>query len=218
MSLAKLDRCSYEKYGIYGAPPPPVAGSLESTRPFDEMSCAADVPEEPVQHIAPSADESILAEAPLASASSVSRKTGRRVLVVDDVSSNRKLVIRLLLRSGVESCEQAADGQEALAAYKKARMAQCLNNTRNSFESVSSSVTVDEPFDAILMDCEMPVMNGPTATKQLREMGCRAPIVGISGNVMPADVQMFMLHGADAVLPKPLVFAELEKIWKGYEK
>jgi CheY-like chemotaxis protein len=35
-----------------------------------------------------------------------------------------------------------------------------------------------EPFDIILMDFEMPIMNGPLATKRLRELGCKAPIIG----------------------------------------
>eukprot|EP00601_Ochromonadales_sp_CCMP2298_P000035 CAMPEP_0173180008 /NCGR_PEP_ID=MMETSP1141-20130122/6460_1 /TAXON_ID=483371 /ORGANISM="non described non described, Strain CCMP2298" /LENGTH=128 /DNA_ID=CAMNT_0014102777 /DNA_START=1 /DNA_END=384 /DNA_ORIENTATION=- len=50
----------------------------------------------------------------------------------------------------------------------------------------------------------MPVMNGPTATKQLREMGCDSYIVGVTGNVMQADVDVFMDAGANAVLAKPL--------------
>jgi CheY-like chemotaxis protein len=40
------------------------------------------------------------------------------------------------------------------------------------------------PPEAVLMDYEMPVMNGPTATKQLREMGCGSYIIGVTGNVM----------------------------------
>mmetsp|Transcript_26208 Transcript_26208/g.58887 ORF Transcript_26208/g.58887 Transcript_26208/m.58887 type:complete len:156 (+) Transcript_26208:2-469(+) len=50
----------------------------------------------------------------------------------------------------------------------------------------------------------MPVMNGPTATKQLREMGCGSYIVGVTGNVMQADIDVFMQAGADSVLAKPM--------------
>mmetsp|Transcript_25849 Transcript_25849/g.55888 ORF Transcript_25849/g.55888 Transcript_25849/m.55888 type:complete len:139 (+) Transcript_25849:1-417(+) len=50
----------------------------------------------------------------------------------------------------------------------------------------------------------MPVMNGPTATKHLREIGCDSYIVGVTGNVMQADVDVFIEHGANAVLAKPL--------------
>jgi CheY-like chemotaxis protein len=47
-------------------------------------------------------------------------------------------------------------------------------------------------------------MNGPTATKHLREMGCDCHIIGVTGNVMAADVDFFIQHGANAVLAKPL--------------
>jgi CheY-like chemotaxis protein len=50
----------------------------------------------------------------------------------------------------------------------------------------------------------MPIMNGPKATKHLREMGCDCFIAGVTGNVMQADVNVFKQHGANAVLSKPL--------------
>ena len=120
----------------------------------------------------------------------------KKVMVVDDVLSNRKMLMRLLQRKGIECNVEAEDGHIAVNMYKQAKG--------------SSS---EEPFDAILMDYEMPVMNGPTATKVLRDMGCVALIVGVSGNVLPADVEYYLSMGANAVLPKPLNYAELEKIW-----
>ncbi|KAJ1433368.1 CheY-like superfamily [Ochromonadaceae sp. CCMP2298] len=63
-------------------------------------------------------------------------------------------------------------------------------------------------MDLILMDFEMPRMNGPTATKTLRDMGCDLPIVGLTGNVLAEDLQFFMEHGLNFVLTKPLT-AEL---------
>mmetsp|Transcript_24827 Transcript_24827/g.55728 ORF Transcript_24827/g.55728 Transcript_24827/m.55728 type:complete len:131 (-) Transcript_24827:475-867(-) len=50
----------------------------------------------------------------------------------------------------------------------------------------------------------MPVMNGPTATKRLREMECDCYIMGVTGNVMQQDTDVFYAHGANAVLAKPL--------------
>ncbi|KAJ1417052.1 hypothetical protein B484DRAFT_434341 [Ochromonadaceae sp. CCMP2298] len=50
----------------------------------------------------------------------------------------------------------------------------------------------------------MPRMNGPTATSHLREMGCDCFIIGVTGNVMQADKDVFKSAGADAVLAKPL--------------
>jgi CheY-like chemotaxis protein len=148
----------------------------------------------------------------------------RKVLVVDDVASNLKMMTRLLMRGGVQECIQATNGQEAVEAYLKARDAavaleaqtmqlQCIEEGGGDNEPPMASVAHVEPFDAILMDFEMPVMNGPTATAKLRALGCTAPIIGITGNVLPTDVQLFKEHGANAVLPKPLKIADLELVW-----
>jgi CheY-like chemotaxis protein len=157
----------------------------------------------------------------------------KRVLLVDDVTSNLKMATRLLMRGGVEMCEQAVDGQDAISKYlaarervdQEARLAaqqQLLEGggeVQTTGKENGASVQQVEPFDAILMDFEMPVMNGPTATAKLREMGCTAPIIGITGNVLPQDIKLFLNSGATAVLPKPLKFAELEALWRsGGEK
>jgi CheY-like chemotaxis protein len=106
------------------------------------------------------------------------------LLVVDDALSNRKLLMRILKAKGYV-CSEAADGAQALEVYRT----MCDQGT---------------PPCAILMDFEMPIMNGPTATKHLREMGCNCYIMGVTGNVMQADVDVFKQHGANAVLYKPL--------------
>jgi CheY-like chemotaxis protein len=155
----------------------------------------------------------------------------RKVLVVDDAASNLKMRTRLLMRGGVRECVQAANGQEAVEAYLQARDAagaleaqtmqlQCIEEGGGGGAGESMSEPAQmvatphvEPFDAILMDFEMPVMNGPAATAKLRALGCTAPIIGITGNVLPADVQLFKQHGATAVLPKPLNITELESVW-----
>ena len=107
-----------------------------------------------------------------------------KVLVVDDAPSNRKMLVRLLVAKGYV-CEQAEDGQLAIDAYV-------------------ALTAGGELLDAILMDYEMPVMNGPAATRRLREMGCTCLIVGVTGNLLPEDVAYYKEKGADAVLGKPL--------------
>ena len=108
----------------------------------------------------------------------------RRVIVVDDAVSNRKLLMRILKAKGYE-CDGAEDGQQAVDLYVSLRHK-------------------GEPVDAILMDFEMPVMDGPTATKRIRELGCNCFIVGVTGNLLPQDIDHFRAHGANAVLAKPL--------------
>ena len=117
------------------------------------------------------------------------------ILVVDDATTNRKLCIRLLERSG-HTCHGACDGKEAVDMVKKT----IADNTA-------------QPYDCILMDHEMPVMTGPEATSAMRKMGCSAYIVGVTGNVMSEDVEHFHQSGANSVLPKPFRLEALENCW-----
>ncbi|KAJ1380660.1 hypothetical protein B484DRAFT_411969 [Ochromonadaceae sp. CCMP2298] len=55
------------------------------------------------------------------------------------------------------------------------------------------------------MDYEMPVLNGPSATRLLREQGCSCFIFGVTGNVMQKDIDFFISCGADAVFAKRFV-------------
>jgi CheY-like chemotaxis protein len=115
-----------------------------------------------------------------------------QLLVVDDSALNRKMLTRLLTSLSY-TCEQAEDGSAAVRKYLE-------------------MVERGEPPDAILMDYEMPVMNGPSATARLRELGCACLIVGVTGNVLSQDVEFFKEMGADAVLPKPIALESFERL------
>jgi CheY-like chemotaxis protein len=106
-----------------------------------------------------------------------------RSLVVDDSEMNRKLLSRLLQSHG-HVCVQANDGLEA-------------------FKLVRQSLDEFNPYDAILLDYEMTEMNGPTAARETRQLGCDSFLVGITGNILPEAVAHFKECGADGVLPKP---------------
>ena len=106
------------------------------------------------------------------------------VLVVDDATSNRKLLMRILSSKGYH-CYGAEDGEQGVQAFINLQAENIV-------------------LDAVVMDFEMPVMNGPTATKKLRELGCTCFIAGVTGNVLPADVDYFKAHGANTVIAKPL--------------
>ena len=116
-----------------------------------------------------------------------------RILVVDDVQSNRKLVARMA-RNRNHRVDEAQNGREAVDKVRAARKAHT-------------------PYDTILMDYEMPVLKGPEAVQEIREMGCQSLIIGITGNVLADDVSRFVACGANAVLPKPVRFQMLEKMW-----
>jgi len=116
-------------------------------------------------------------------------------LVVDDAHLNRKMMCRSL-RGRWDSVTEAEDGQEALNA-------------------VIQSMRRRKPFDVVLMDYNMPIMTGPAAARCMREQGYDGVIIGVSGNVMQCDVDFFLSHGADQVLPKPVDVTLLETVLAG---
>jgi CheY-like chemotaxis protein len=89
------------------------------------------------------------------------------LLVVDDSRLNRKMLLKCLRADG-HTCSEAADGLEAIAMVK------------DKIDHANGGN--DKPFDAILMDFIMPNMDGPTATQEIRAMGYKAPIFGVTGN------------------------------------
>ena len=107
-----------------------------------------------------------------------------RCLIVDDVAVCRKMLCRVMAMR-FESIVEATDGLDAL-------------------QKVQSSITDDAAFDIILMDFQMPVMDGPTATREIRISGFQGVIIGVTGNVLPEDLQLFLDSGANFVFTKPL--------------
>jgi CheY-like chemotaxis protein len=112
------------------------------------------------------------------------RSLNLKILVVDDSVTSRKMLMRLL-KNRCASCEAVEDGQEAV-------------------DKVRRDMELKKPVDLIIMDCNMPRLNGMDASKQMRDMGFKGVIVGLTGNVTPEDIRAFMDHGADSVLPNPL--------------
>lgn len=61
----------------------------------------------------------------------------------------------------------------------------------------------------------MPVMTGIEATRLLRQTGYTGPIVGVTGNIMQEDVDLFLSAGANEVIGKPLKLEKLQEIISG---
>jgi CheY-like chemotaxis protein len=121
----------------------------------------------------------------------------RRALIVDDAVMNRKM-LRRMLEGKVGLIEEAQDGHVA------------VEMVRESLESIHQSLD----YDMILMDFIMPVMNGPEATRRIRQLGYKGMIVGVTGNTMQFDIDTFKSNGVDYVLPKPLNMSALESLLK----
>jgi PAS domain S-box-containing protein len=111
----------------------------------------------------------------------------RRLLIAEDVEVNRHILQAVLRRDG-HQLVFASNGEEAV---KLAR------------EGV---------FDLILMDVQMPVMDGVEATRRIRAMegpASRVPIVGLTANVMAREREGYLQAGMDECLGKPIDWREL---------
>ena len=115
----------------------------------------------------------------------------RRVLIVDDVAMNRKMLKRLFV-TRFEECDEAGDGQQAV-------------------DMVKESIASGSSYDIITIDYQMPVMDGVTATSIIRKLGYKGQIIGVTGNALSEDVNSFLSNGADTVLTKPLSIAAFDK-------
>lgn len=151
----------------------------------------------PLYHVEDAPCQATLGREPIeVSMASNFEQTSLKILVVDDATSNLKLLMRLL-GNRRHTCTGAVNGQEAVDAVKAA-------------------VNQGEPFNMVLLDYEMPVMNGPTAAKTMRGLGLDVFIVGVTGNMLAEDVDFFKDCGANAVLAKPFQVTQLEELCVEY--
>ncbi len=120
------------------------------------------------------------------SQSSVRLQFKGRILVAEDVKPNRILIEKMLAKFGV-TCEFAENGRQAVDLEKQTR------------------------YDMILMDCQMPEMDGYEATSRIRQHDTRIPILALTANVGPEDRQKALESGMNEVLTKPIQMSVLEK-------
>ncbi len=115
---------------------------------------------------------------------------GVRVLLAEDHPVNQKLAKALLARAGA-AVSVANDGREAVEIWERGGI------------------------DLVLMDVQMPVMDGEAATRRIRELeaaGCHTPIVALTANAMAGDRERYLTAGMDDYLSKPLRPAELARV------
>lgn len=109
-----------------------------------------------------------------------------RVLVAEDNHTNQLVILGLLRRFGITP-ELVENGEQAVAIIRRSR----------------------QPFDLVLLDCEMPIMDGYTAAREIRlletaEGRARVPLVAVSAHVTQHHVDNCYAAGMDDHLPKPV--------------
>jgi two-component system, sensor histidine kinase and response regulator len=113
---------------------------------------------------------------------------GLRILIAEDNPVNQQVLMRQAQRLGID-VEAVGNGQEVLTALERSS------------------------YDAILMDCQMPVMDGYAATRAIRERERggprRMPIVAVTANAMREDFERCRESGMDDFVAKPVTLAAL---------
>lgn len=112
-----------------------------------------------------------------------------RILVADDIAVNLR-VAALLLKGMGHSGVLVPDGQQVLDALAQ------------------------QPFDVVLLDVSMPVLDGLGALQGIRELERQGhphvPVIMVTGHVLPEDRERYLKAGADGFIPKPIQRETLE--------
>ncbi|QDT92119.1 PAS domain-containing hybrid sensor histidine kinase/response regulator [Gimesia algae] len=119
-----------------------------------------------------------------------------RILLVEDGIYNQRLINFLLSKAGAK-VKVVEDGQQALDELQKNEMLD---------EKIGAE------YDLILMDIQMPVLDGYTTTRRLRSLGFTKPVIALTANVMPGDREKCMAVGCDEYLSKPIDRLRLIKV------
>ncbi|KAJ4535800.1 hypothetical protein HRR77_007744 [Exophiala dermatitidis] len=106
----------------------------------------------------------------------------KQILLVEDNAINQTIMVRLLRAFGFEKVDVASDGKEGLQLVKQKPLT----------------------YSLILMDISMPVMDGVTATKEIRRLGHSVPIIAMTANALKGDEEAYLAEGMNDYVAKPV--------------
>ena len=123
---------------------------------------------------------------------------GKKILIAEDNELNMEISTEILEMQGV-ILTKARNGQEAVDIFKQSK---------------------EGTFDAILMDMQMPVLNGCDATRQIRQLPRKdakiIPILAVTANTFAEDIVNTQKAGMNDHIAKPIDFAELQRVLSQY--
>ncbi|KAF2474118.1 sensor histidine kinase-like protein/response regulator Fos-1 [Lindgomyces ingoldianus] len=106
----------------------------------------------------------------------------RRVLLAEDNQINQKVMLKMLAGLGFDNIDLAADGREA----------------------VNMAAKLPPPYDVILMDINMPILDGVGATREIRNAGVWTPIVAMTANALKGQAELYIAKGMNDYISKPV--------------
>ena len=104
----------------------------------------------------------------------------KRILLVEDNPVNQLVMVKTLTKLGFMNIDVAENGQEGVDTFRNAN------------------------YDLILMDVSMPVKDGCEATKEIRALGSKVPIIAMTANALKGDAEKFIGVGMSDYIPKPV--------------
>lgn len=120
-------------------------------------------------------------------------ETTPSILIVEDESINQLVILRMLERLGF-TADHAVNGQEAIEQLRK------------------------QPYDVVLMDMRMPVMDGLEATRTIRRLPLPQPyIVALTANALPGDREACLSAGMDDYVSKPIRLPDLSGLLNRFQ-
>ncbi len=108
---------------------------------------------------------------------------GKRLLLAEDNVINQKVMLMMLKKLGFEKVDTATNGVEALQLTIQHQLV---------------------PYDLIIMDINMPVLDGIGSTREIRKAGLNVPIIAMTANALKGDVDVYLAKGMNDYIPKPV--------------